>query len=67
MTRIASLMIIASLVGGVPVLTGCEREISRTEEVKETSGGGVKKTETTVKENPDGTITKETENKTVNP
>jgi hypothetical protein len=67
MKSLTSLIVLASLVGGVPILTGCEREISHTESVKETPGGGVKKTETTVKENPDGTISKETETKRVNP
>jgi hypothetical protein len=67
MKRLTSLIIIAGLLGGVPALTGCEREIAHEEKVTETPGGGVKKEETTVKENPDGTITKETETKNVNP
>jgi hypothetical protein len=67
MKSLTSLILMAGLLGGVPVLTGCEREVAHEEKVVETPGGGLKKTETTVKENPDGTMTKETETKKVNP
>jgi hypothetical protein len=67
MKSIASLIVLASLVGGVPFLAGCDKEVSHTESVKETPGGGVKKQETTVTQHPDGTVSKETETKKVNP
>lgn len=67
MRSFTSLLVVASLFAGVPVLTGCEREIAHEKRVSETSGGGTKVKETTVKENPDGSISKETETKRVNP
>ena len=67
MKYVTSLFLAASLFGGVPMLAGCDREVSHTESVKETPGGGVKKQETTVTQHPDGTVSKETETKRVNP
>jgi hypothetical protein len=67
MKMLMSLIVAASLFGGVPMLAGCEREVSHTEKTTQTPGGGVKHTETTVKENPDGTVSKETETHRVNP
>ncbi len=67
MKSLTSLIVLASLVGGVPILTGCEKEVSHTEKTTQTPGGGVKKESTTVTEHPDGTVSKETETKKVSP
>ena len=45
------------------LLTGCEREVSRTDETKVKNDGTVETKEKKVTENPDGTVTK-TEKKT---
>ena len=45
------------------LMVGCEREVAHTESTKVSSDGTVKTKETSVKENPDGTLTK-TEKKT---
>ena len=66
MKSITSLFVIASLFAGVPALTGCEKEVAREERVTE-SGDGYKKQTTSVKEDADGNLRKETETKKVNP
>jgi len=60
---IFGLMVSACLVG-LPALTGCERELARETEVKE-SGDKTTVKDTKVTEKPDGTIEKTTEKKTV--
>ena len=67
MKSITSMILLTALVGGVPVLTGCEKEVAHTEKTTTTPGGGVKKESTTITENPDGTLKKETETKKVSP
>ncbi len=67
MKSLSTLILAASLFGGVPFMTGCDRTVSHTESTKETPGGGVKHEETTVTQHPDGTVSKETESKKVNP
>ena len=60
--KLLGLAVISAL--GLSFLTvGCERTISRTEETKVKSDGTVQSKEKTIKENPDGTVTK-TEKKT---
>ena len=60
--KLLGLAVISAL--GLSFLTvGCERTISRTEETKVKSDGTVESKEKTIKENPDGTVTK-TEKKT---
>ncbi len=61
-----SLMLAASLCG-VPMLTGCDKEVSHEKTVSETSGGGTKVEEKTVTQNPDGTMNKTTETRRTNP
>lgn len=47
---------------GAPVLfTGCDREVSHTEQTKENADGSVSKDEKTVKETPNGNTVTETE------
>ena len=65
MRYVTFLMLAASLCG-VPLMVGCDRTVSHEKTVKETTGG-TKVEERTVTENPDGTVTKKTETKTVNP
>jgi protein involved in sex pheromone biosynthesis len=48
-------------------LAGCEREVSRTEDVKVKSDGTVKTKEKTTTENSDGTVTKKETQKTTTP
>jgi hypothetical protein len=67
MRSLMSMIVLTSLVGGVPALTGCDKEVSHEKTVKETPGGGVKVKEETVTKNADGTVTKETETKRVTP
>jgi hypothetical protein len=49
------------------LLTGCDREVSHTEKTTVKSDGTVQKKETTVKQAPDGTVTKEESEKTARP
>jgi hypothetical protein len=49
------------------VLTGCNREISRTKSTSVSSDGTVKSKEKTVTETPAGTVTKTEESKTTAP
>lgn len=49
------------------LLAGCEREVSKTEDVKVKDDGTVKSKEKTVTENPDGTVTKKETQKTSTP
>jgi hypothetical protein len=48
---------------GVSLLSGCDRTVSHTEDVKVRNDGSVKAKETTVTEHSDGTVSK-TETKT---
>ena len=43
---------------GLSCLTGCERTVSKTEDVKVKNDGTVESKEKKVTENPDGTVTK---------
>jgi protein involved in sex pheromone biosynthesis len=61
--RIAAL----AVVGTSLVLAGCEREVSKTEDVKVKEDGSVKTKEKTVTENPDGTVTKKETQKSTTP
>ncbi len=65
--RFASLIVMAGMLGGVPLLTGCDRTVAHEKEVKTTNDGGMKSKETTVKQNDDGTVSKKTETKSVTP
>ena len=56
---------IAALV--LPLLVGCDREVSRTESTSVKSDGTVKSTEKTVTESKDGTVTKTEESKKTTP
>jgi hypothetical protein len=49
------------------LFAGCERQVSKTEEVKVKEDGTVKSKEKTVTENPDGTVTKKETQKTTAP
>lgn len=60
-----SLMLAASLCG-VPMLTGCDKEVSHEKSVTETPSG-TKVEEKTVTQNPDGTMNKTTETRRTSP
>ena len=63
--RYAMIAILGLSLAGLTGLAGCERELSHKEEVDVKSDGTVKREQTTVKEQPDGTIVKQqTESKT---
>ena len=64
--NIARLVAIAVL-GTSSLLAGCDREVSRTEDVKVKNDGTVKTTEKTTTENSDGTVTKKETQKTTAP
>jgi len=49
------------------LMVGCERQVSKTEDVKVKDDGTVKSKEKTVTENPDGTVTKKESEKTTAP
>jgi PBP1b-binding outer membrane lipoprotein LpoB len=57
----------AAVLGISLLLTGCERQVSKTEDVKVKEDGTVKSKEKTVTENPDGTVTKKESEKTTAP
>lgn len=61
-----ALMLTASLCG-MPLMVGCEKEVSHEKVTETTSGGGTKSKETTVTENPDGTVNKTTETHKTSP
>ncbi|CAN5477873.1 hypothetical protein BH10PLA1_BH10PLA1_19130 [soil metagenome] len=61
-----SLMLAASLCG-IPMLTGCDKEVSHEKTVSETPSGGAKVEEKTVTQNADGTLNKTTETHRTNP
>ncbi|MGD0261645.1 MAG: hypothetical protein ABSD29_17780 [Verrucomicrobiota bacterium] len=48
----------------LPLLVGCDREVSSTKSTSESSDGTVKSKEKTVTQSPDGTTTKTEESKT---
>ncbi len=48
---------------GVPVIVGCDKEVSHDETVKKNPDGTVSKNETTVTQKPDGTVVKEQDKK----
>jgi len=63
MNRMAVICVaIAAL--AVPLLVGCDREVSSTKSTSESSDGTVKSKEKTVTQSPDGTTTKTEESKT---
>jgi hypothetical protein len=53
----------AAIMGFSLLMTGCDRDVSKTEDVKVRDDGSVKSKETTVTEHPDGSVSK-TEKKT---
>jgi hypothetical protein len=57
-------LILSSCFVGLPVLGGCDREISSETKVKETDDK-ITRTEKKVEEKPDGSIEKTTEKKTI--
>ena len=65
--RFVSLLISAALVAPATfTIVGCDREVAHEEHVKQNADGTGSKTETTVKEKPDGTVVKEQEKKVDN-
>jgi hypothetical protein len=63
MNRMAVICVaIAAL--ALPLLVGCDREVSSTKSTSESSDGTVKTKEKTVTQSPDGTTTKTEESKT---
>jgi hypothetical protein len=56
--QLASILL-AATVAGMPVLVGCEREVSHEESTKTSSDGTQVKKETTVTQEGDGTVVKE--------
>ena len=56
-----------AVLGTAFLLAGCERQVSKTEDVKVKDDGTVKTKEKTVTENPDGTVTKKETQKTTAP
>ena len=60
-------VLIAAALGLSCMLTGCDREVAHTEKTTVKSDGTVKTKETTVKQAPDGTVTKEEKEKQINP
>ena len=63
MNRMAVICVaIAAL--AVPLLVGCDREVSSTKSTSESNDGTVKSKEKTVTQSPDGTVTKTEESKT---
>lgn len=56
-----------AVLGTAFLLVGCEREVSKTQDVKVKDDGTVKTKEKTVTENPDGTVTKKETQKTTAP
>ena len=63
MNRMAVICVaIAAL--ALPLLVGCDREVSSTKSTSESSDGTVKSNEKTVTQSPDGTTTKTEESKT---
>jgi hypothetical protein len=63
MNRMAVICVaIAAL--ALPLLVGCDREVSSTKSTSESSDGTVKSKEKTVTQSPDGTTTKTEESKT---
>lgn len=64
--KILKMMAVAVL-GTSFLLAGCERQVSKTEDVKVKDDGTVKSKEKTVTENLDGTVTKKETQKTTAP
>jgi hypothetical protein len=52
---------------GMPVLSGCEKEVSKESTTVRKSDGTVKQEETKVTKNPDGTVTEKKTEHTSNP
>ncbi len=52
-----SLMLAAGLCG-MPLVVGCDKEVSHEKTVTSTTDGATKSKETTVTQNPDGTLNK---------
>jgi len=69
MTRhtISALLLSAVLTASITMSIGCEREISHTNVDQTSSDGDSTHKETTVTQNPDGSITKTQEKTTNNP
>ena len=59
MIRYLLSLIVGVSIAGIPLLSGCEREIEYKKEVEVKDDGTVKKEEKRVTEQPDGTIKKE--------
>lgn len=62
-----SCVLIIALTGLTCCLSGCDREVSHTEKTTVKEDGTVKHKETTVKQAPDGTVTKEESEKNIKP
>ena len=66
MNRMA-LICVAITALALPLLVGCDREVSNTQSSSESSDGTVKSKEKTVTQSPDGTTTKTEETKKTTP
>jgi len=60
-------MVLCAAFVGVPVLSGCEKEVSKTDTTVRKSDGTVKQEETKVTKNADGTVTEKQTVHTSNP
>ncbi len=58
MNRLLLCTTLALPLAGLPLLSGCDREIASETKVETRDDGTVKKDETKVTESPDGTVTK---------
>ena len=58
MTRFFLCTTLALPLAGLPLLSGCDREVASETKVQVKDDGTVKKDETKVTESPDGTVTK---------
>ena len=67
MKKCVSLLLVTIVSFGVAGMPGCSQEISHTEKTGPTWTGGTKHEETTVKKNPDGTISVEKEKQVTHP
>lgn len=67
MLRYTMILALGACVFGLPVLTGCDREVSHEKEIKVKDDGTVKKHETTVTEGADGTVKKTETDRTNRP
>lgn len=66
MKRMIALALVSSL-AGLPALAGCDRTVEEHTKVKENSDGTRSVEKSTVKETPDGGVTKKVERRTDEP